>query len=442
MGFCIIYFLSPLVLIASIYFSNPLYFGAADFFRLITMIFGATAFTLLNMQLVLSARPKLIEKSFGLDKLYRFHGIMALVAILLAGIHQQFMEGIFRENLQTNFGSAALAVFFICAVLALVLMTNALVQKFKQIENVKVFFKNKKFGQYNIQVLLHNLNVVAVCFLFVHVMLSFSAQNPLVKVLYILYFGVAMGFYLYHKLIRPIFFTKKFQVDKVILESASMTTLELHPVNGKIFSYKPGQFAFIRLKDSAISAEEHPFSLTSEPDNEKTISMTIKKLGDWTEKVSEVQPGSMAMVDGPYGKFSPLNYDCSEGLVLVAGGVGITPMLSIIRYFEKHDRNQKIILFWGIKNNGDFICGNEFKRWLKEMKNFTFIPVVSEGGFSGETGHINRKIMERYLQKSAYKIDRCQYFFCGPRPMRGSIEKILLEMGVSKQRFHFENFSL
>ena len=426
-------------MITAIYFSNPVY---ANFVRFIPMFLGATAFSLLNAQLVLIARPKLMEKTFGLDKFYYFHSIMAPVAIVLAGIHQEVEKTIFPENLQTNFGEAAFAIFVICSISAVVLMTENMFGKFKFIKKVQAYFKNKEFGKYNLQLLLHNFNVLAVLLLFIHVMLSSSAQDPLVKTIYILYFSIGMGFYLYHKLIRPSFFSKRFLVERVIAESPSVSTLELRPANGKNFAYDPGQFVFIKIADPAISKEEHPFSLTSQPANQKTITISIKKLGDWTKKVNEIKIGSTVLIDGPYGKFSPVNYDCHNGIVLIAGGIGITPMLSILRHFAQTDRKQKIILFWSVKTTADLIYDKEFKKLLAEMKNFTFVPVVSQANFSGENGHINKEMIEKYIEANAYDADKLHYFFCGPESMWTAIEEILLAMKIEKKQMHRENFSL
>lgn len=437
--FYTIYFLSPVLLIVAIYFSNPVY---TNFVRFIPMFLGATAFSLLNAQLVLSARPKLLERSLGLDKLYRFHSIMAPVAIVLAGIHQEIEKSIFPENLQTNFGEAAFVVFMICAICAVVLMAENMFRKFKFLKKVQAYFEKKEFGKYNVQLLFHNLNVFAVLLLFVHVMLSSSARDPLVKTIYILYFSIGMGFYLYHKLIRPSFFSKRFFVEGVITESPSISTLELRPANGKNFAYDPGQFVYVKIDDPAISKEEHPFSLTSHPANQKTITMSIKKSGDWTEKVSKIKVGSTVLIDGPYGKFSPVNYDCHDGIVLIAGGIGITPMLSILRHFAQSDREQKIILFWNVKTTADLIYDKEFKQLLATMKNFTFVPVVSQANFSGESGHINREMIEKYIEANAYDARKLQYFFCGPESMWAAIEEILFAMKIEKKQMHRENFSL
>ena len=437
--FYTIYFLNPLLLVIVVYISSPVYTNVA---RFIPMFFGVTAFCLLNAQLVLSTRPKLLEKSLGLDKLYRFHSIMAPVAIVLAGIHQEIEPSIFPENLQTNFGKAALVIFVICAAFAFVLMTQNMLPKLSFIKNIQAYFKNKEFGKYNVQLLLHNFNVLAISLLFVHVMLSSSAQDPLVRTFYTLYFTVGIGFYLYHKIIRPSLFNKRFLVEKITAESASIVNLELRPVNGKNIAYDPGQFVFVKIADTVISGEEHPFSLTSQPANKKNITISIKKLGDWTSKVNQIKKESIVSIDGPYGKFSPVNYDCSNGIALIAGGIGIAPMLSILRHFAQSDREQKIILLWSVKTTEDFIYKKEFNKLLTEMKNFSFVPIVSHGNFDGERGRINKEILEKYIEENAYEADKLQYFYCGPEAMWRTVEEILSAMNIAKKQIHRESFSL
>ena len=72
-------------------------------------------------------------------------------------------------------------------------------------------------------------------------------------------------------------------------------------------------------------------------------------------------------------------------MVLMAGGVGITPMISILRYYKEFNKNQKIILFWGVNNINEIILSDEFKNLGNEMNDFTFIPVLAKDDeFHGE----------------------------------------------------------
>ncbi len=221
-----------------------------------------------------------------------------------------------------------------------------------------------------------------------------------------------------------------------------MWTLTLHPETGTVFSYLPGQFGFLRVKGAVLS-EEHPFSISSEPSNKETLTITIKNLGDWTSTVQNIRVGDKATLDAPYGRFTPTLYDCKSGIVLIAGGVGITPMLSILRYFYQQDRNQKLTLFWGVNDRNDLICKYEFEAFQKEMENFAFIPVLmKDESFEGEKGFINQERLERFLEANSCDLQAQQYFLCGPPVMQTSILKILKSMGIKKKTIHYESFSL
>ena len=149
--FLVVYFLSPMLPVVAIYNSNPSYFGASGF---LPMILGAVAFTWLNIQLILSARVKMIEACFSLDWLYKFHGIMAIVAIILALIHKLKLEEVFDESFQTKLGSIAIFIFIAASALALVFMIDTVVALIKPLKIIRKFAKKLEVGKYNIQVFL------------------------------------------------------------------------------------------------------------------------------------------------------------------------------------------------------------------------------------------------------------------------------------------------
>ena len=438
--FFLLYFLSPILPIAAIYLSNPGYYGAAGF---VPMVLGATAFTWLSAQLVISARPKLIESVFGLDRIYRFHSSMPVIAIVTAFVHKLLKGETFEESFKTQLGDAALIIFIIASVLGLLFLIDTLTQKIKPLMYARNIAKNAYIGKYNIQKILHNVMVIAVILVFVHVMLSYSAKNTLVMSIYIAYFGIAMGFYLYNKVIMRYFLSHKFIVESVTTDSASMRTITMTPVNKKIFQYLPGQFGFIRIQGDGISGEEHPFSLTSEPTNKESISMTIKNLGDWTTDIQLIKPGSRAFVTAPYGRFSPLLYPKDKAVVMIAGGVGITPMLSILRYFYKNDKDRKVMLFWGINKMNEMIAPDEFMDFQHSMKNFTLVPVVArQEDYDGEKGFITPDLLERVIGNYIGSMQDAQYYICGPAIMQSKVIKGLRSKGISKKHIHFESFSL
>jgi len=438
--FFLLYFLSPLLPIAAIYYSNPGYYGGS---ARTPMILGSIAYTWLNAQLVISARPKLMESVFGLDRVFRFHSVMPILAIAAAILHKFMKDDMFEESFKTKSGDAAIVIFIVISVLALVFLIDTLVRIIKPLKYLTNIANKLYIGKYNVQKILHNATVAAVILIFIHVMLSFSARNTYVKSVYILYFSAAMAFYLYHKVVRRYFLSKRFIVEKIEKDSDTMFTLTMKPENGKMFRYKPGQFGFLRIKSKGISGEEHPFSISSQPANKEYITMTIKNLGDWSAAVGNVEPGSKAIIDAPYGRFNPALYPCDNGIVLIAGGVGITPMLSILRDFYQNKRDQKVMLIWGVNTRSERICNDEFNAFERDMKNFVLVPVIArEPDYQGEKGFVTDALIDRVLTAHGFDIAEQQYFVCGPAIMQNGILKILRAKGIRNKQIHYESFSL
>ena len=82
-----------------------------------------------------------------------------------------------------------------------------------------------------------------------------------------------------------------------------------------------------------VSSEEHPFTISSAPGDDGCLAFTVKASGDYTRALRQAVQGDRARVDGPYGRFSyVLRTQPGQPLLLIAGGVGITPMLSMLEH--------------------------------------------------------------------------------------------------------------
>ena len=109
----------------------------------------------------------------------------------------------------------------------------------------------------------------------------------------------------------------------------AIVDIKLTPA-GRRMRHAPGQFLYISLDTDAVSEEPHPFSISSPPDS-PILRLSIKCLGDWTRSIHQIKPGERARVFGPYGHFSDEFFDHPDlPAVLIGGGIGITPMLSIL----------------------------------------------------------------------------------------------------------------
>ncbi|HEX9061544.1 MAG TPA: ferredoxin reductase family protein [Clostridia bacterium] len=441
--FIALYILSPGLPIVALLLSNPDKYTDPDY--LVPMALGCIAFTWLTAEFILSARPKFIEVFFGLDKIYRFHSLTAVLSVVLVIMHKTIEENVIGEMFTSRFGNLALIIFAGITLLAFLLMTDSLAIRSKAFKKIKKYAEKTKIAKYEFQVLIHNLTIAGLVLMFIHVLFTSSAKYyPVVKAIYVLYFLLAAGFYIYHKVIKRIFInSRRYTVSEVLKESNNMWTLRLIPKSGKIPSYSPGQFMFLRILEKGRLGEEHPFSISSSPENKEYISVTIKELGDYTSAIKNIKPSTDAVLDGPYGRFSYVFHKDEEELVLISGGVGITPVMSMLRHIYDTDRNRNVILLWGVNNPDEIIFNDELEKMKREMGSLSVAPVVfKDDSWNGEKGIIDRERIESVLKNLGADPGKKGYYVCGPAIMMKTVIRGLKTMGIKRARIHYERFSM
>jgi len=227
------------------------------------------------------------------------------------------------------------------------------------------------------------------------------------------------------------FFIKKFEcvVSEVHVLSERIVEIILTPVSGT-FSYTPGQFGFLSFKNSQMSSESHPFSFTSTND-EQHISVLIKKLGDYTEKINEIPIGTKALIEGPYGNF---NYKIShnKNQVWIAGGIGITPFISMAKSLKPTDHHT-IDLYYCVRNPEEAVKVSELQALSQNLQGiFRFILYCSS-----QTGHIS----PQYITKNLGGLEQKSFFLCAPVPMIQAMRDGLRKAGISQNNIFSEEFN-
>jgi predicted ferric reductase len=204
--------------------------------------------------------------------------------------------------------------------------------------------------------------------------------------------------------------------------------------------FQPGQFAWITLDISPFRMREHPFSMSSSGNNPDRLEFSIKALGDFTKTIKDVKPGTKAFLDGPYGVFSTDRYWDSAGFVLIAGGIGITPMMSMLVTACDRKDDRSFLLIYGSKTWDDVTFREELDD-LKEKLDLTIVHVLRKPpeDWSGETGYVDKELLERYIP--LHRGSR-QYFICAAPKMMDQVEAALHDLEVPITNVHMEHFNL
>jgi len=206
---------------------------------------------------------------------------------------------------------------------------------------------------------------------------------------------------------------------------------------GRRVDYKPGQFLFVRLIRDGHASESHPFTLSSSPARDR-LSISVKSVGDFTSTIGQTKTMDRAYIDAPYGAFSFLHHDAAN-LVFIAGGIGITPFMSMLRYMYDQKLQRNVLLVRGNKAERDIAFRDELDRMAAEMPSLQVVHVMSgQEDWPGEKGYVDTARLNRYLKD----IEDPQVFVCGPPVMMAKVLRSLRELGIPGQRVHYERFAL
>ncbi len=397
--------------------------------------FGLIGFMILMLQFLVAARIKWIERTFGLDILIRYHKSMALVAagflifhpILLATGHRSWRLLIGLDLPWPIWvGKAALVL----------LLVQVLISLYQG--RVGLTFEKWRIG--------HDVGAaVLLVFIFLH---SWLVGDDLeLFAMQILWFCISLlaaGVFIYHRFIRPSRLrSRPYRVEAVLKETQDVWTVELAAPPGEhIGDYLPGQFHFLTFfRAPGLPEEEHHWTISSSPTQKDGISSTIKASGDFTKTIGQTQPGDTAAVHGPFGRFSYVLHPEEKDLVFLVGGIGITPVMAMLRHMQDVGDDRSVILLYANKYADQIV----FREELNEIAaggrpNLTLVHVLSrpDSEWAGEKGHLDRERIETYCKPN---LEAKSFYICGPKKMAEEIITTLKDMGIPKARIHQEMFS-
>ena len=243
--------------------------------------------------------------------------------------------------------------------------------------------------------------------------------------------------------VRPLLmYGKPFVVAEVIHETPTASTLVLRAdgVGHLGLRFNAGQFAWLRLDSPFRMFSERPFTIASGANKPDELQFTIRHVGVMTRRFANLRPGRRMYVDGPYGSMH-VDSPASEGLVLIAGGIGITPMMSMLRTLadRNDERHHRLVL--GMRRVDDAMFTEEIGE-LRSRLHLSITLSLSDPhpGWRGPRGRIDAALLSQVLGRR--RRDRVDVFVCGPPPMIATVMTALAELGVPSARIHTEEFDM
>jgi 3-phenylpropionate/trans-cinnamate dioxygenase ferredoxin reductase subunit len=406
-----------------------------EFWREFSVALGFVGLAMMSLQFVLTARFGWLKAPYGSDIVYHFHRQISLVTFVLVLAHPLILFVFDPETLRLlNLIEAPWRAR--AGVTALVALIVVII--------ISVWRKKLKIDYTPWRVWHGLLATLAVSLALVHVTLvNHYLNTPVKQVLWTGYGLFWLGLLLYVRIIKPFMQLRKpYEITTVTPERSSSWTVRVKPRGHRGMRFMPGQFAWLTAFGSPYSDHEHPFSFSSSAEQQDGLAFTIKEAGDFTRRIKNLEPGTTVYLDGPYGSFSVDRHTHAQGFVFIAGGVGITPMMSMMRTLADRKEARPLLLIYANKDWENIIFREEIED-LQNRLNLKVVHVLEKApeNWSGETGFVTRKILERHLPAGRER-NRQEIFICGPEPMMNAVERQLDEMGVWVGDFHSERFNL
>ncbi|HOX88584.1 MAG TPA: ferredoxin reductase family protein [Burkholderiaceae bacterium] len=387
------------------------------------------------LEFLLVTRIHMVTGPYGQDALLQFHREIALVGAACVAAHlvlvgwrgvppRAFVDPFAMGTVA--FGAGSLALWALGALLA-----TSLARRLLRLS-------------YEAWLLLHRwLGLALVVAAGLHAHALMASPTPLLKALVLGYGALVLLSLGWVRVWKP---WSQARRPWVLLDNRAergrARTLVLRPLGHAGLAFAPGQFCWLRTA-GPWAREAHPVSMSCSAERaaDAPLEFTIKALGDWSgTRVPGLAPGARLWLDGPYGVFTPERHE-GPGFVFIGGGVGVTPLASMVQTLLDRDDARPLLLVHAA-NAWEGLCLRErFEERARQHPNLRWVPVLESppADWGGERGYVTAALLRRYLPPRHTSL---QYFVCGPAPMMDAMERVLAELGVPADRVHTERYDM
>ena len=387
---------------------------------------GLLAFYLILWQIMFIGRVGWIERAWGHDRLSRFHHFFGIVAIAILALHPILLTLGYSKLAQTTLTSQFLLFlskyhYTISALIAYLMFLGIVVLSLWVI---------RKRLKYETWYYIHLTLYVAIILSFFHqIPNSHDLSGRVVGTYWWILFLATLANVLYYRFARPMLnlWRHQFRVGQIKKENENVLSIVINGKNLDRLKAYAGQFILVRFLAKNFYWEEHPFSLSEKPIGER-FRITVKAVGDFTSKLATLPLGSRVFVEGPLGRFTA-DRAGKKKILLIAGGIGITPLRGLFEQFKTDNRPADLI--YVARSENDFALKNELDQMTGINNKIYYIPEDKVGRLTPEL-----------IKNSIEDITERFIYLCGPPPMMKVVREYLKFLGVNKDLILYEKFQL
>lgn len=233
-----------------------------------------------------------------------------------------------------------------------------------------------------------------------------------------------------------------YKVKLIKKEAVANGTMAFHFERPDGFTFRAGQFCDITLLDppeTDAEGDTRGFSLAHAPYEEDIMVATRLRETAFKRALKDLPLGTEVEFDAPYGDFTLHKTETTPAVFLI-GGIGITPVRSMIAQATHDKTEHKITLFHANRSPADAPFAGDFEQFAESNPNFTYIPVVTDAaaeGWNGEQGHVDETMLRRHVPD----VNAPMYYLSGPEGMVKAMRQMLVDVGVNEDNIRTEEFT-
>jgi ferredoxin-NADP reductase len=235
----------------------------------------------------------------------------------------------------------------------------------------------------------------------------------------------------------------KYYIKSVRQPTNDLLIVELADRRGRpVFEFTPGQYVMIRYRNKQGKMEQkHTFSIASSPTEKHIIRLGIRIIGPFTQGLLGLEVGDEILVHGPFGDFT-FNEDKYLDLVMIAGGIGITPFYSTLKYAADHGLPNKLSLIYSARTIQGTAFFNEIRQLEMDNHNLRAMFSVTDEKIVPGKGLVGEKITASIMKEFIGPVQGKTFFICGPQKFMEAMKANLYGIGVDKSQIETEDFSM
>jgi len=400
---------------------------------------GLLSFIWILLSFLLSGRFKSISGKIGIDKTIRFHQFMAIVLGILIFLHPYLftLSISYPVPWDTSRQFSLFLTFpaFVSGMLAWIIVLALIITS---------VFRDQLPFRYETWRLLHGFGAVIVVIggtIHVFDIGRYTNAIPAMKYLWLaLIIFSSLTLWRTYLIVPYLQKRRPFKVVSVLPAAAKTWHLTIKGNSNWKFNFTAGQFAWIKIKKSPLGLDENPFTISSAPSDLPNIRFTIKELGDSTNNIGTLKTDDIVYVDGPHGNFI-VEDRTFAGLFMIAGGIGISPMISIIREMAHNKDTRPVKLLYGNRFQSQIAFKDELEQASEAINvDIDYVLLKPPQDWQGKQGHLDKNLLEQAL----LNIDTPKqwlFLLCGPPDMLISAINTLKSNGIHNHQIQYEKFS-